>query len=481
MKKLLACVLAAFAIAAVSIAVPASAAADGPAAGVAKKGGKKKNKKVFTVCKHGCKYKTVTKAAKKVKKKNSTIKVKPGKYVEGVIFTGHKYDGLTIKGTKSDASKVVFEGKNAKSPDGLAQNAIETINVNDVTLKNMTAQNFASNGFFVRSDKEVGPSEKPDCNNPVMDNLVAGHNRGYGLFFFGCAGGKMINSTGFGHGDSGFYVGATPEQNKPKTTLLKNDYAYENVLGYSGTNSKYIKITDSYFYNNGAGVVPNTLDSEPYEPTGDSVLQNSFVFWNNFNYYLPNSGVETVSNGLGEIGGATLNYPTGIGVVLFGADGWTIKNNEIFGNFKWGTALFSDPFNCEGPSGPDCTPGDDAMSQNNQIINNKNGRGGTDVNAIDFWSDGSGGGNCFSGNVSNTNDGSTPDHSAAFFYPTCPAPAPPTSGTGGPGGDVYQVGELVGYTTATPPQNMQCSWTEHAHPAFQDFEPNEVEPGPVCP
>ncbi len=138
MKKLLACVLAAFAIAAISIAVPASASADSPAASVAKKGkGKKKNKKTFTVCKHGCKYKTITKAVKKVKKKNSTIKVKPGKYVEGVIVEGHKYDGLTIKGTKKNPKKVILEGKNAKGPDGLAQNGIEGIDVNDLTVKNM--------------------------------------------------------------------------------------------------------------------------------------------------------------------------------------------------------------------------------------------------------------------------------------------------------------------------------------------------------
>ena len=41
------------------------------------------------------------------------------------------------------------------------------------------------------------------------------------------------------------------------------------MLGYSGTNSKYVDITDSDFYNNGVGVVPNTLDSEPFEPTAD--------------------------------------------------------------------------------------------------------------------------------------------------------------------------------------------------------------------
>ena len=56
------------------------------------------------------------------------------------------------------------------------------------------------------------------------------------------------------------------------------------------------------------------------------------------------------------------------------------------------------------------------------------GRDGTDTNAVDFFSDGSGSGNCCSGN-----DSSTFDHSAtmldAQLYPSCPAPA----GTGGNG------------------------------------------------
>jgi len=51
-------------------------------------------------------------------------------------------------------------------------------------------------------------------------------------------------------------------QKKPQWTLLKNNGSYENVLGYSGTNSKYVRIIENAFFNNGAGIVPNTLDSE---------------------------------------------------------------------------------------------------------------------------------------------------------------------------------------------------------------------------
>jgi hypothetical protein len=445
----------------------------------------KKSKKPLVVCKFGCKYKTIQSAVDKVKK-GGKIYVLEGKYKEGVILEGHKKDDVTIQGMKqkkngkykkAKANKVILEGKNAKNENGLAQNGIEGIDVNGLVVKNMWARNYATNGFFVRDSQPAGDASngKIDCNDYVFKNTIASDNRSYGVYAFGCAGGKMLKSEGYGHGDSAFYVGASPPQDDPKTTILKNLDAHENVLGYSGTNSRYIKITNSDWYNNGVGIVPNTLDSEPFEPTADSVIENNNVFWNNFNYFLPNSGVETVSNGLGTIdlgsGPQTLQYPTGVGIALFGAQGWVVQNNNVFGNFKFGVAAFSDPFN----------EGDDAISRNNQIINNAMGRDGTDINAVDFWIDGSGSGNCFSGNNSSTfdpADGATVEQ----LYPTCPAPAAPNPGASNASfGNLDQVTELVDYVATDPPENQECKWTQHPHPPFEDFEPVDVTPDPSCP
>jgi hypothetical protein len=461
-------------VALVAIPAQASAAPDTPAAAAAKGKGKgkgKKKPKSLTVCKHGCKYRSIQDAVDKAKKKKvKKIKVEPGKYVEGVLIDGHKYDGLTITGTHKNAKKVILEGKNAKGEGGPAQNGIEATNVDDLTLKNMWARNYAANGFLVRdSDPDVGSTI--DCNDYLMKNLYASFNRSYGMYAFQCAGGRITKSVGWGHGDSAFYIGGTPIQDDPKTTSLDKLEAFENVLGYSGTNSHYVDIHHSAFYNNGVGLVPNTLDSEPFEPSADGVIRENDIFWNNFNYFLPNSRVKTVSGGLGEIGGATINYPTGVGVALFGAQGWVVRDNNIFGNFKWGSAAFSDPFN----------EGDDAVSRDNQFLDNLNGRGGTDTNAVDFWIDGSGSGNCFSGNVSSTFDPSS-GATNEQLYPTCPAPAPPASGTGTSGGDPeQQLGDLLGYVTTDPPENQECSWTKHPHPDYKDYEPLEVTPGPDCP
>jgi hypothetical protein len=408
-------------------------------------------KEPLVVCKHGCKYSKIQKAVDASGKKD-TIQIKPGTYREGVIVSGKSHNGLTIEGTKKNAKKVVLNGK------GKFNNAIEGLNVNKLRILNLTARKYAANGIFVH-----------DCADYLMKNVRAEFNRSYGLFAFNCTGGRMTKSIGFGHGDSAFYVGATPVQDDPDWTSLDHLQGYENVLGYSGTNSKYVRIHNSDFYNNGIGVVPNTLDSEPYEPNADGIIENNNIFWNNFNYFLPSSKVKTVSNGLGQLGDQTINYPTGVGIFLLGSTNWIIRDNEIFGNFKWGSAAVSDAVGNEG---------DNAISIDNQFVDNVNGRGGTDTNAVDFFVDGSGSGNCFSGNVSSTFD---PSDSATTesLYPTCPAPAPPASGTGGSSGNGDQFGDLASYVLADPPESQECSWTKHEHPPFKKFTPIDL-PGAPC-
>jgi hypothetical protein len=170
--------------------VGALAALAGPALAQAKgaKGG------TLTVCQHGCVYTTIQSAVNH-SGRGAKIDVKPGKYVEGVIVSGHTHDGLRIIGRGKKPAAVLLEGKNAHGPGGAAQNAIEGDNVNNLVLENMKAEHFAANGFFVK-----------DCHGYLMKDLVAGFNRAYGLFAFNCVGGRMTQSAGYGHGDSAFYV-----------------------------------------------------------------------------------------------------------------------------------------------------------------------------------------------------------------------------------------------------------------------------------
>lgn len=481
---------------------------------MAAKGGGHKHKakaKTFEVCKHGCRYRTIQKAVDaagsfKAKKHNAKVKtvvaVRPGKYVEGVVVDGtlrrKSFDGLTIKGTKKSRKKVVLEGKNAKGELGAAQNGIEAVSVDGLVLENMWARNYQSNGFFIHAANEGGQH----CDGYRMNNLLASGNRSYGLFAKNCFGGKMTNSAAFHHGDAGFYVGETPCdkrswtnhgtapppppcQKKPKWTLLKNDSSYENVLGYSGTNSKYVKIVESAFYNNGAGIVPNTLDSEGYEPNGWNLIERNDVFWNNYNYFLAGSQVSTVSPGLGQLAGATVNYPTGVGIVVYGGAGNVVRRNNVFGNYKWGIASFSGPGEIFVAN-----EGDDAKNINNQYTENVLGREGADPNGeFDFWNDNTGGGNCWGANSPATfapGNGKVP---LSSIYPACPqaeVPADQVHSLDIEAGLQVNLAKqddpstILGYATSNPPQNQQCSWVRRvsAHPAFQKFTPVEIAPQP---
>jgi parallel beta-helix repeat protein len=483
----------------------------GLAAPALAKGGKQQSK-VFEVCKHGCKYRTIQKAVNaagsfKFRKANAKTKVivavKPGKYVEGVVVDGtarkKSFDDLTIEGTKKNRKKTILEGKNAKGELGAAQNGIEAVDVDGLVMKNMWARNYQSNGFFVHADVKSGQR----CDGYTMDNLLASDNRSYGLFAKGCLGGKMVNSAGYHHGDSAFYVGETPCdsknwtnhgvapppkpcQRKPKWTLLKNDRSYENVLGYSGTNSKYVKIVESAFYNNGAGIVPNTLDSEGFEPNGWNIFERNDVFWNNYNYFLAGSSFHTVSGGLGQLAGATVNYPTGVGIVLYGGDENVVRDNNVFGNYKWGIASFSGPGEVFVAN-----VGDDAKNINNEIVENTMGREGADPNGeFDFWNDATGAGNCWGGNSPAATfapgNGSTP---LSTIYPACPQAkvftdqAKSLNITAGLQinlGDESDPKTILGYAGSTPPQNQQCTWVRRvaAHPAFEKFKPVEVAAQP---
>jgi hypothetical protein len=404
--------------------VPAGQAATAQAAA--------KKPKTVTVCRRGCAYSKIQRAVNAVRK-GGTVRVKPGTYVEGVIVPKSK-DRITITGTKS-AKRTILQGKGAKDKQGNpAQNGVFVDGADGVTIRNLTAKNYPANGFFVR-----------DCDGYLMKGLVAAFNRSYGLYAFNCKGGRMTRSLGYGHGDSAFYVGQTPRQAKPKRTSLDHLVGRENVLGFSGTNSRYVDITASDFYNNGAGVVPNTLKSEKYPPSEAGTVTGNRIFWNNFNYFAPTSRVEPLPSATGSF-----YYPTGVGVTLLGTKGWKVSDNDIFGNFKWGVLLVSDP---------DIAA---ATTIDNDITGNRMGGVSGDANGVDFFTEGSGSGNCYADNGADAtfDAGSLPN---TTLYPVCAATRPAN------GLDNTQLAELAQYLLQSVTQ--EDSWVKHPHKAVPGRAP----------
>ena len=70
----------------------------------------------------------------------------------------------------------------------------------------------------------------------------------------------MENSEAYYVNDGSFYIGQTPQQDKPIRSIVRNVDGWGSPIGFSGTNMRYVTITKSRFYNNAAGIVPNSAD-----------------------------------------------------------------------------------------------------------------------------------------------------------------------------------------------------------------------------
>ncbi len=373
--------------------------------------------KTLHVCKHGkhC-FKTIQKAVNKARP-GDTIRIANGKYREGVKISGKKKAFLRLIGNRKNPHKVVIDAGKKK------QNAVFINGANNVTVSGMTAQRYVANGFFALN-----------VDGYDLNHLVARNGGVYGIYAFNSKGGRMTDSVAYYNNDGGFYIGQTPKQTKPKRSIVKNVESWGNVIGWSGTNMRYVTITKSKFFNNGIGIVPNALDSEKFPPAEDNVIADNDVFWNNFNYHAGAPFKLRAS-------ATSFPYPIGVGILLFGGHRNVVQNNNVYGNYLVGAGAIEQFL---------LKQVDAAHLEDNKVIGNKLGLGGTDLNGHDLFYDGSGKGNCFQDNVTTTIN--EPADNSVFA--PCPGPNP----------NAFSQKErdlTVKWATDPPEQN----WIRHPHAA----------------
>ncbi|HVP03214.1 MAG TPA: right-handed parallel beta-helix repeat-containing protein [Solirubrobacteraceae bacterium] len=318
------------------------------------------------VCAKGCAYKSIQQAVNAAKA-GDTIKVAPGTYRERVIVKGPSKRYLKIIGDPKNPGKVVLSGKKS-TPRTVPNNGISVNGADNVTVNGLSAFDYNGYGFFA-----------VNVNDYLFTNLVAKRDGVYGIYAFNSVGGTISNSTAAWNNDSGFYIGQTPVQTKPKRSYITNVVSYGNQLGYSGTNMRYVTITKSKWFNNGIGLVPNALDSEKYAPPEKNVISDNDIFWNNFNYYAGTPWkLAATSTGT--------NFPVGIGVLLFGGRDNRVENNRVWGNYLGGVGGLQQAL---------LKQVDAQELQGNIVRGNDYSNGGKNPNGRDLFYDGDGKNNCF--------------------------------------------------------------------------------------
>jgi hypothetical protein len=232
------------------------------------------------------------------------VLIAPGIYHEAIVV---HTPSLTIRGT--DRNGVVLDGRvngQVKLPDAF------TVTANGVTIENMTARYYAGNGFFWHG-----------VDGYRGDYLTAYDNGDYGIYAFGAIHGQFAHDYASGSPDSGLYIG----QCFPCDATIDDSISAWNGLGYSGTNAGgNLTLENSQWLDNGAGIVPNTLDSERLPPQHGVTIIDNYV----------------AGNGNTNAPAFPLEYPLlGAGIALAGGNLDYVANNHVVDNSNYGILVLA--------------------------------------------------------------------------------------------------------------------------------------------
>jgi plastocyanin len=216
-----------------------------------------------------------------------SVLISPGVYREAVVVTTPY---LTIRGV--DRNDTILDG------DFRLANGIHVIEADGVSIENLTARNYLLNG--VSWAKVFG----------FRGAYLTTHtNGGYGISAFASRYGRIEHSYASGSLDAGLSIGAC----NPCDIVITEVLAEHNALGYSGTNAGgNLAVVNSEWRKNLAGIVPNTLDSEPFAPQRGALVAGNHVHDNN------STTVDAKDFG---------SVPFGIGIVVAGG-----RDDRIVGN-----------------------------------------------------------------------------------------------------------------------------------------------------
>ncbi len=275
------------------------------------------------------------------------VLIAPGVYSEAVVV---RTPYITIRGA----------GRNTTILDGgfKLANGIHVVEADGVTIQNLTARHYLLNGFYWSAVHGFWGSY-----------LTAYDNGDYGIYAYGSDWGQFDHVYASGSPDSGLYIGGC----QPCHAVITDALSEHNALGYSGTNAGgELAIVNSEWRDNMAGIVPNTLDTEPFAPQRGILIAGNYVHDNN----------STTADA------ERLQFPTfGNGIILAGGSDNLVVGNLVQDQESYGIAVM---------------PNIDArlwVSSDNVVRDNvvrNTGRADLALGAP------SGGGDCFSGNTIRT-------------------------------------------------------------------------------
>jgi len=236
------------------------------------------------------------------------VLISSGTYNEAVDVST---DQLVIRGL--DRNEVILDGEFE------LENGIRILGADGVAVENLTAINYTTNAiYWIEADGFRG------------SYLTTQRTDNYGIYAFDSVNGVIEHSYAAGSPDSGLYIG----QCYPCNVLIDSVWTEWNGLGYSGTNSGgNLKIVNSQFNDNRAGIVPSSGTYELCYPGRDTTIIGNAVFDNSN----PDSPAKSIAN-----------IAFGAGITTAGGSRHVIERNLVTNHARAGIAVA--PFPEENPN-----------------------------------------------------------------------------------------------------------------------------------
>lgn len=292
-------------------------------------------------------YETIQ-AAVDASRPGDLVLIAPGVYHEAVEV-GEEHPDVVIRG--ADRNRVILDGRHELA-DGVR------VSASGVAVENLTVRNYQVNGVVWFTDGAYA-AEGRYTQGWRGSYLTAYDNGLYGVYAFGVQHGRFDHVYASGHPDSGIYLGRC----KPCDALVTDSVTELNHVGLEFTNAGGgVVVRDNVTRRNRVGIQVNSLTKERAAPQAEMTIEDNDV-----------TGNQAAGAPRGSLG-------FGAGIVVNGGRDNVVRGNRVSDHRAVGiVVLDSDTYTAEG----------------NRVEDNR-----LTGNRIDLalQTNGTTGGNCFSGN-----------------------------------------------------------------------------------